>query len=153
MNTKKKNIIKMVGILILGLLLGWLIFGGSSSKESNGVNATELNQNTVWTCSMHPQIRQNEPGNCPICGMELIPLDEDNIDTEQDPMSISMSQTAMQIANVGTQIVSKAKPVKSIRLNGKVEAVYLDGERFDCGSQHGFIKAILKEYEQRKNIS
>ena len=71
---------------------------------------------------MHPQIRQNEPGNCPICGMELIPLDEDNIDTEQDPMSISMSQTAMQIANVGTQIVSKAKPVKSIRLNGKVEA-------------------------------
>jgi membrane fusion protein, copper/silver efflux system len=26
----------------------------------------------VYTCSMHPQIRQNEPGNCPICGMELV---------------------------------------------------------------------------------
>jgi Cu(I)/Ag(I) efflux system membrane fusion protein len=27
-----------------------------------------------WTCSMHPQIRQAKPGNCPICGMELVPV-------------------------------------------------------------------------------
>ena len=27
-----------------------------------------------WTCSMHPQVRQPGPGNCPICGMELIPV-------------------------------------------------------------------------------
>ena len=24
---------------------------------------------TIWTCPMHPQIRQDYPGNCPICGM------------------------------------------------------------------------------------
>jgi UTP--glucose-1-phosphate uridylyltransferase len=46
-----------------------------------------------------------------------------------------------------------ADAINKQAMNGKVEAVYLDGERFDCGSQHGFIKAILKEYEQRKNIS
>ncbi|MBI2892486.1 MAG: efflux RND transporter periplasmic adaptor subunit [Deltaproteobacteria bacterium] len=28
---------------------------------------------TVWTCPMHPQIVQNEPGECPICGMDLVP--------------------------------------------------------------------------------
>ena len=29
---------------------------------------------TVYTCPMHPQIRRNEPGNCPICGMTLEPV-------------------------------------------------------------------------------
>ncbi|HME40682.1 MAG TPA: heavy metal translocating P-type ATPase [Steroidobacteraceae bacterium] len=30
-------------------------------------------QGTIYTCPMHPQIRRNEPGNCPICGMTLEP--------------------------------------------------------------------------------
>ncbi len=37
---------------------------------------------TIYTCPMHPQIRQDHPGNCPICGMTLEPLmpslDEDD---------------------------------------------------------------------------
>ena len=28
----------------------------------------------IWTCPMHPEIRRNEPGSCPICGMALEPL-------------------------------------------------------------------------------
>jgi len=31
-------------------------------------------QGTIYTCPMHPQIRQNAPGNCPICGMALEPV-------------------------------------------------------------------------------
>jgi len=30
---------------------------------------------TIWTCPMHPQIRSDHPGNCPICGMALEPLE------------------------------------------------------------------------------
>jgi P-type Cu+ transporter len=30
-------------------------------------------QGTIYTCPMHPQIRRNAPGNCPICGMTLEP--------------------------------------------------------------------------------
>ena len=29
----------------------------------------------VWTCSMHPQVQQAGPGQCPKCGMELVPSD------------------------------------------------------------------------------
>ena len=29
---------------------------------------------TVYTCVMHPQIRKDRPGNCPICGMKLVPV-------------------------------------------------------------------------------
>jgi len=28
---------------------------------------------TIWTCPMHPQIVEEEPGTCPICGMDLVP--------------------------------------------------------------------------------
>ena len=33
----------------------------------------EMSRATIYTCPMHPQIRQNGPGNCPICGMTLEP--------------------------------------------------------------------------------
>ncbi len=29
---------------------------------------------TLYTCGMHPQIIQDHPGNCPICGMKLTPI-------------------------------------------------------------------------------
>ena len=29
-----------------------------------------------WTCSMHPQVRQSRPGQCPLCGMNLIPVSQ-----------------------------------------------------------------------------
>ena len=119
MNTKNKNIIKMAGILLLGLLLGWLIFGGNNSNENMDAQATEQNKNTIWTCSMHPQIRQSEPGNCPICGMELIPLDSDQGET--DPRSIQMTENAMKLANIQTLIVGKKEANKELRLNGKVQ--------------------------------
>jgi Cu+-exporting ATPase len=32
------------------------------------------NKGVIYTCPMHPQIRQAEPGNCPICGMALEPV-------------------------------------------------------------------------------
>ena len=30
----------------------------------------------VWTCPMHPEVRQDGPGQCPECGMNLAPADE-----------------------------------------------------------------------------
>ncbi|WP_047418626.1 efflux RND transporter periplasmic adaptor subunit [Cellulophaga sp. Hel_I_12] len=123
MKTETKKIIKIAfSTLILGLFFGSLLFGGSENKKADEHQHDSENvSETIWTCSMHPQIRKNEPGACPICGMDLIPLEEDN-NLELDPMAISMSQTAMQIANISTEIVSKIKPIKSLRLNGKVQA-------------------------------
>ena len=37
----------------------------------------------VWTCSMHPQIRLPSPGNCPLCGMKLIPISQLSGEREQ----------------------------------------------------------------------
>lgn len=102
--------------------MGWLIFGGSSDN-TNGANSAEhshVGEETIWTCSMHPQIRQNEPGDCPICGMDLIPLEDDQHD-DVDPMAISMSATAIQLANIQTAVVGSMDQVKQVRLNGKIQ--------------------------------
>src|SRR5690554_4527588 len=95
---RKSYIITAVSTLAIGLLLGWVFFGGSGGHHETGsAQTTELKEKTVWTCSMHPQIRQHEPADCPICGMDLVPLEAEGV--EADPIAISMSPTAMQLAN------------------------------------------------------
>ena len=119
----KKTIITAIVTLVVGLLLGWLIFGGSEAEPANEhLHDTELTEETTWTCSMHPQIRQSEPGDCPICGMDLIPLENEDNDEGLNPNAISMSPTAIQLANIQTAVVGNMDPVKKVRLNGKVQS-------------------------------
>ena len=122
MKTDRKTIIIVLSTLVIGVLLGWLIFGGAgnSAKDEQLTEHSHVDEETIWTCSMHPQIRQNEPGACPICGMDLIPLEEDK-NEGIDPNAISMSATAMQLANVQTAVVGAMDHVKEVRLNGKIQ--------------------------------
>ncbi|MEO6255619.1 MAG: copper-translocating P-type ATPase [Sphingomicrobium sp.] len=46
---------------------------------------------TIWTCPMHSQIRRSEPGNCPICGMALEPL-EPSLEEGPNPELINMTR-------------------------------------------------------------
>jgi Cu(I)/Ag(I) efflux system membrane fusion protein len=108
-------------LLILGIFLGWLLFHPSQKNEEKHGHSSEVVQGTIWTCAMHPQIRLEEPGKCPICGMDLIPLVQ-NSTVSIDPDAIRFTAEAAQLANVLTTVVSREKPVKEIRLYGKVQA-------------------------------
>lgn len=114
-----KKYLSYIMILAVGLILGYLLFGGNESPVEHE-NHQHESKVEAWTCSMHPQIRQPEPGDCPICGMDLIPVGNDDGDSG-NPLEVKMSATAMQLANVQTAIVSKKQPVKELRLNGKVQ--------------------------------
>ncbi len=117
-------------ILIAGLLLGWLIFSGGSNNTPidshaghNHEMTTDENGKQIWTCAMHPQIKMDKPGKCPICGMDLIPLKTSGSgDAAVDPDAIQMSKEAVALANIQTTIVSKQNPVKEVRLYGTVQA-------------------------------
>lgn len=108
-------------ILLLGTFIGWLIFHPSQKTGDKHDHSTEVAQGTIWTCSMHPHIRMEQPGKCPICGMELIQLVKSST-TSIDPSAIHLSKEAAQLANVLTSVVTIQKPVKEIRLYGKVQA-------------------------------
>ncbi len=119
----RQTVIMALIMLAAGLLIGWLAKPSSSVEAAHEGHETEnadAAQATIWTCSMHPQIRQPEPGKCPICGMDLIPLD-DNSGSDEDPLEIRMSATAMQLANVQTAVVGYGMPTKEVRMNGKVQ--------------------------------
>ncbi len=112
----------LFGLLFLaGLFLGWILFH-SSHKQSTEQQVVSLSgKETIWTCAMHPQIRKTEPGKCPICGMDLIPLNQAT-DTTMDPSAIRLTKDAAQLANVQTSVVTRQQPVKEVRLYGKVQA-------------------------------
>jgi Cu(I)/Ag(I) efflux system membrane fusion protein len=108
-------------LLIFGIFVGWLIFNPSEKSEEKHDHSTEVVHGTIWTCAMHPQIRMEQPGKCPICGMNLIPLAQSDT-TSVDPDAIHLSKEAAQLANVLTSVVTRQKPVKEVRLYGKVQA-------------------------------
>ncbi|MEZ5016036.1 MAG: efflux RND transporter periplasmic adaptor subunit [Flavipsychrobacter sp.] len=113
----KNTIYIALGTLVIGVLLGGLFFG-SNNKPAQETNTQEA-ELAIWTCTMHPQIRKTEPGLCPICGMELVSLNREGSDVGSS--EVRMTPTAMQLANVQTSIVKRQKPVKEIRMNGKVK--------------------------------
>ncbi|WP_258104518.1 efflux RND transporter periplasmic adaptor subunit [Marinoscillum sp. MHG1-6] len=103
---------------ILGATFIWMV--QPSDHQDIKPSKNQVSKNEVFTCSMHPQIRQYEPGNCPICGMTLVPLEEDT-GGDKDPLAVSMSPTSMRLANVVTAVVGKQQATKTLRLNGKVQ--------------------------------
>ncbi|MFH4968919.1 efflux RND transporter periplasmic adaptor subunit [Gaetbulibacter sp. M240] len=110
-----------ISILFAGLLLGWLLFGRTSSDTSEGDHNhdQEVATNQMWTCSMHPQIMQPEPGNCPICGMELIPAGSS--DGGLAVNEFELSEQAMALANIQTLVVDNgAAGDQQIKLSGKI---------------------------------
>lgn len=117
----KQKILTLAITLIVGVFLGWLFFHPSQKSEEKHDHSTEIVKGTIWTCAMHPQIRMEQPGKCPICGMDLIPLVQSG-STSIDPGSIHLTPEAAQLANVLTTVISTQKPVREVRLYGKVQA-------------------------------
>ena len=116
-----KKYIIYIAILVTGLGLGWLIFGNSSKDSTvSEKNPSESKTEEIWTCSMHPQIRQPEAGDCPICGMDLIPLEANN---NSNPLVFEMTADAVKIANIQTTVIgSGSVNAKGLKLSGKIKA-------------------------------
>lgn len=113
--------VKKILLLTLGIFIGWLFFHPSHKNEGEQDHLAQVSQGMIWTCSMHPQIRMEQHDKCPICGMDLIQLVQ-NSSASIDPESIKLTPEAAQLANVRTTIVTRQKPIKSVRLYGKVQA-------------------------------
>ncbi len=111
-------------ILLLGIIAGLLIGSRSGDEPGHEEHLHDHEHEThaveEWTCSMHPQIRQDEPGDCPICGMELIPVSTDRGREDHDPMVLRMSPEAIAMASVQTSRVEKSEAEKVLGLTGKV---------------------------------
>ena len=79
----------------------------SDKKQSEGKEEPHNHEQSVtYTCSMHPQITQDAPGSCPICGMALIEKDQ-NI-SATDPATLSFTEEALSLMKVETFTVGQS---------------------------------------------
>ncbi|MCH7859913.1 MAG: efflux RND transporter periplasmic adaptor subunit [Candidatus Marinimicrobia bacterium] len=68
---------RLTRTMLLGFALAAaLVTGGCSQESRSGDQAGQVSgaEQQLYTCGMHPNVIQEEPGNCPICGMNLVPI-------------------------------------------------------------------------------
>ncbi len=109
--------------------MGWISSGGAGPVTS-GEAATQIH-----TCPMHPQIRQPGPGNCPICGMTLVPATAGG-GADTALLSVKIEPAARRLANIKTGKVKREPIITTIETIGAVAidesrivtiASYIDG--------------------------
>ena len=121
MKTFFANKYVIAGIFALvGLFLGWLIFHSPKGEPESVHLAEAADASQRWTCSMHPQIRMDAPGKCPICAMDLIAVSRSSQPVDSD--AIHLTKEAAALANVLTSKVERRNPTQNLRLYGKVKA-------------------------------
>jgi Cu(I)/Ag(I) efflux system membrane fusion protein len=119
-NKHKYKWVTMPALFLAGLALGYFFFGSEKPKQKDKHDhAASATKEEIWTCSMHPNIRKNEPGQCPICFMDLIKLKEDSGST--DIRTLKLSAAARQLAEIQTAAVFSGPATKTLRLPGTVQ--------------------------------
>ncbi len=93
----------------------------------------------LYTCGMHPQVIQNKPGNCPICGMKLTPIRKQNAETssnvnvanstnatmsasnQQEARIITIDPTTSQNMGLRTGVVTRGPVRRNVRTVGIID--------------------------------
>ncbi len=88
--------------LFLPVLFLVLMACNTKSKEDHGNH--ESKGITFYTCSMDPQIKEDKPGKCPICHMDLTPIQQ----SETEVNEIALSEQQIQLGNITTQTILEA---------------------------------------------
>lgn len=151
----KKNNLYIIIAVLAGLGLGYLFFGNTPTSEENEEH-THASANELWTCSMHPQIQKNEPGDCPICGMELIPASGENDST--DTNQFKMTENAMALANIQTSIVGDSTVGNlAVKLSGKIkpneDKTYTQSAHFNGRIEKLYIKSLGETVQKGQPIA
>jgi Cu(I)/Ag(I) efflux system membrane fusion protein len=109
----------LLAVLLVGIVGGYCAgrSGTPGAAERAPVDATAGQR--VWTCSMHPQVRLDAPGKCPICEMPL--TQANSAPTGGDATPLELSPHAVAMASVETTEVGRRPLVRELRTVGKVE--------------------------------
>lgn len=78
--------------------------------------AGEGDEIAYYTCSMHPSVKSEDPGKCPICSMDLVPVTEQEIATG----TIRIDSARRQEIGVRTEMVAPRRVSTTVRAVGRV---------------------------------
>lgn len=116
----KLLLLEAVGLLGIGYLLATPSRGKSQADIPSQVAQGEAEKKeTIWTCSMHPQIRQPGPGLCPLCQMSLVEVTVGG--GGGGLRTLTVSPAARALMNLQTSPVEKKYVSHEVRMVGKVD--------------------------------
>ena len=108
------NKIMTLLFLIATVGAGAFIAGCSKDHGHGGATATQQSK-TLYTCGMHPQVIQDHPGNCPICGMKLTPIGN------SESQTIAIDPVTIQNMGIRTATVRRGPLRRVIRTVGVID--------------------------------
>ncbi len=112
-----------LNVLFLMLLLLIAVSGWGCSSKEHDQQAQASTQEEYYTCPMHPSVRSDRPGACPVCGMALVKKSaqqEASPDELATLQRVSFSPTQRVVANVSTVRAEKRPLSKTLDLVGVV---------------------------------
>ncbi|MFU8803993.1 MAG: efflux RND transporter periplasmic adaptor subunit [Bradymonadaceae bacterium] len=125
-----RNYKKLIGTFVVVALIIAVAFaiGRATSGEAAVTHdphaghdhGDEPEANIEYVCPMHPQIRQSEPGTCPICHMDLVPV-EAGSGGDDDVPNVSFSKAARALGGVRTARAEAIALTREIDVFGRVE--------------------------------
>jgi membrane fusion protein, copper/silver efflux system len=99
-----------------GYLVRGMLSGLAESVEPDHAQTAPQEEASLWTCAMHPQIRQPRPGKCPLCGMKLVPVKSSAGGLRQ----ITLSPEVRKLMDIRTVPVERRYVTATVRMVGKV---------------------------------
>jgi len=106
------NPIKLIAsVVLLAVVAGGAFLGG---KHFAG-GASAAAEKTLYTCGMHPQVIQDHPGNCPICGMKLTPMRRNGEGGGATENAIRIDPVTIQNMGMRTAVVTNGPLRRVIR--------------------------------------
>jgi len=122
------SILLVLVVLVVGIALGLLLAGRGVSEKATTARASAQTadeaplQEQMYTCSMHPQIRLPDPqAKCPLCFMDLIPVESGQEADGEAQAVLTMSPAAMRLAEISVAPVRRRLPQAEVRMVGKID--------------------------------
>ncbi|MFA5206447.1 MAG: efflux RND transporter periplasmic adaptor subunit [Lentisphaeria bacterium] len=118
------------GVLGAAVVYGLLRLAPTTAAPPTGdapvAESAPVPAKPLWSCGMHPQVIQDHPGNCPICGMKLTPKRQPPPPAPgeargADANAIRIDPTTTQNMNLRTGAVTQGSLRRVIRTVGSVE--------------------------------
>ena len=147
------GLLVVLGFVLRGSLIAWFAgnsrsgpggavaampaMNGSATPSTEGAASGAPGEIDHYTCSMHPSVKQQTPGKCPICGMDLIAVTKE----QQQQGVVTIDEARRQLIGVRTQPVVEAPMRATFRAVGHV--AYDESSLADVNLKvHGWITKL-----------
>jgi RND family efflux transporter MFP subunit len=122
--------IKLILSIVATVATATLLFTACNRNNAPDASRSDAQRSTtLYTCGMHPQVIQDHPGNCPICGMKLTPIRKEagadsavrESQAGADTSTIQLDPQTTQIMGIRTAPVTRGPLRRAIRTVGVID--------------------------------